>query len=135
MNFLFSIPLLLIIFITYNVIAFTSSSGLLVFSEELIHFTLVSGRRLSINLDTLLVLFGIVTLFLELLKSTRTSVTTIVDHVLSTILFVAFLLQFLLVPELGTQGFLLLASLSLIDVIAGFTISISTAKRDFSIDR
>jgi hypothetical protein len=49
------------------------------------------------------------------------------------VLFVVALLEFLLVPACGTSVFLIITALTLIDVIAGFTVSLSTARRDIAI--
>jgi hypothetical protein len=57
-----------------------------------------------------------------------------VDHALSMVLFVVALLEFLLVPACGTSVFLIITALALIDVIAGFTVSLSTARRDIAIN-
>ena len=55
------------------------------------------------------------------------------DHALSMTLFVIALLEFLLVPACGTSVFLIVTALTLIDVIAGFAVSLSTARRDIAI--
>ena len=49
------------------------------------------------------------------------------------VLFVVALLEFLLVPARGTSVFLIITALTLIDVIAGFAVSLSTARRDITI--
>ena len=48
------------------------------------------------------------------------------------LVFIAFLIEFLMVPAAGTT-FLVLALMSLLDVIAGFSISIFAARRDMAI--
>ena len=68
-------------------------------------------------------------LFLEILKATRTSASAALDHALSMLVCVAALLGFLLVPALGTSDFLLLFLMTVIDVIAGFTVSLMGARR------
>ena len=50
-------------------------------------------------------------------------------------LFIIFLLEFVLVKWAQTSSFFNLTLMSLFDVIAGFTISIRTAKRDITLDR
>ena len=52
---------------------------------------------------------------------------------LSMVLFVAALVEFLLVKNAATQIFFILMTISFIDVIAGFAVSIRTAGRDLSI--
>ncbi len=78
---------------------------------------------------------GLICLFIEVLKATRTSNKEIYDHILSTLTFIIFLLEFILVKRAGSSVFLLLTLMSLFDVIAGFSITISTARRDISLDR
>jgi len=46
--------------------------------------------------------------------------------------FVAFLVEFLLVGAASSSVFFLLMVMSLIDVVAGFTVSITSASRDVS---
>jgi hypothetical protein len=44
------------------------------------------------------------------------------------------LLEFLLVPFCGTAAFFFLVIMSLIDVVAGYSVSILSARRDFSVN-
>lgn len=69
-------------------------------------------------------------LFIEILKATYTSTSSLVDHGLSMILFIAALVEFMVVPQAATSVFFLILIALLIDVIAGFTIGIRVAKRD-----
>jgi len=81
------------------------------------------------------VLVGLVFLFVEVLKSTRTSQAAIFDHILSTLVLIVFLIEFIAVKGAGTSTFFILALMSLFDVIAGFTVTITTARRDVTMDR
>ena len=73
---------------------------------------------------------GLLFLYFEVLKSTRTGTASILDHVLSLALFVVCLLELLLVARAANSAFFLLTIMTLIDVISGFTVSISVARRD-----
>jgi hypothetical protein len=75
---------------------------------------------------------GLVFMFFEILKSTRTSNASVLDHLLSTFVFVAFLVEFLVVPGAATSIFFLLMVMALIDLMAGFSVSIRSAGRDVS---
>jgi len=101
------------------------------------HFGLPSGNFWKPTWGDLVVLLGLVTLYIEIFKSTRTSSISIVDHTLSTIVFVAFLVAWMIFPwtisEKGDSTFLLLTIMSFIDVVAGFTITIAAARRDFAL--
>jgi hypothetical protein len=80
-----------------------------------------------------MVLVGVLTLYLELFKSTRTSEVTIVDHLLSTFVLIFYLTAWLIYSWGGNSVFLILTGMAFLDVIAGFTITISAARRDLSI--
>ena len=80
-----------------------------------------------------MVLLGVLFLYVELFKSTRTSETTIVDHLLSTFVLIFYLIAWIIYDWAGNSVFLILTSMSFLDVIAGFTITISAARRDLSI--
>jgi hypothetical protein len=66
------------------------------------------------------------------MKSTRTSNASVVDHLLSTFVFVAYLVEFLLVERAAHSVFFILMVIAMIDLIAGFSISIRAAGRDVS---
>jgi hypothetical protein len=58
----------------------------------------------------------------------------VLDHTLSTVVFVVFLIQFLTMAGCGTSTFFALGLMALLDVIAGFTVSIVAARRDFGVN-
>lgn len=97
------------------------------------HMTLPSGQLWKPTWGDVMVLLGVIFLYIELFKSTRTSETTIVDHLLSTFVLVFYLTAWLIYPWAGNSVFLILTGMAFLDVIAGFTITISAARRDLSI--
>ncbi len=105
-------------------------------NDVLFYIRLPSGAFWKPTWGDLVVLVGLVTLYIEIFKATRTSSISIVDHTLSTIVFVAFLVSWMIFPwtigEKSNSTFLLLTVMSFIDVIAGFTITIAAARRDFA---
>jgi len=125
-----AIPLLVIVVALWNILVFVTGTPL---EGQLLSLGLPSKGLLVVTVGEGLVALGLVLLYLEVLKATRTSAAAIVDHVLSMALFVVALLELILVPAMGSGAFLLVVLLTLIDVIAGFTITISTARRDFGI--
>ncbi len=82
------------------------------------------------TLADLIILVALALLFIEIIKSTRTSNASVIDHLLSTFVFVAFLVEFLLVEQAATSLFFALTAISLFDVLSGFTVSIRAAGRD-----
>lgn len=121
------IPLLAFAVAVYAVAAFIGGSLL---TAAILEVTLPSGAVWSFNFGDVVVALGLVLLFLEILKATRTSAAAALDHGLSMLVCVLALLGFLLVPALGTSDFFLLFLMTVIDVIAGFTVSLMGARRD-----
>jgi len=80
-----------------------------------------------------LIFVGVIILYIELFKSTQTGQTSIVDHTLSTFVFIAYFAAFLSRGWANNDVFVIIMAMSLLDVIAGFTITIATARRDFSL--
>ena len=128
-------PLLVIPFIIYNAVAFLVFGGKPEgWAGELFHVTMVSGVQWQLSWGDLLLVIGLVCLFFEVLKSTNTGRTSIVEHMLSTALFVIYLVEFLLVGAAASSVFFLLMMMSLVDVVAGFSISITGAGRDVTME-
>jgi hypothetical protein len=125
-----NIPVLAIIVAVYNILVFFFE-GLL--NAILWNVTLLSGAKWAFSVNDLLLCLSVIFLFLEIAKSTRTSTASVVDHTLSLLLFVICLIEFIVVPQVGNSVFLLITLMCLLDVIAGFTITISTARRDIGL--
>lgn len=121
------VPLMLLALAAYAVVAV---SGETLLSAAVVAVALPSGSVWTFDVADLILAFGLVLLFVEILKATRTSVAAALDHGLSMLVCVAALLGFLLVPALGTSDFFLLFLMTLIDVVAGFTVSLMGARRD-----
>ena len=105
---------------------------------ELERYELFTGPAYRFELerrDLLKVLGGglLFVLFFEILKSTRTGGNSVVDHALSMIVFVACLIVFLVWPPAATSLFFLIMLTTLVDVIAGFSVTIRSARRDYSV--
>ena len=105
-------------------------------NDVIYYFELPSGSIWKPTWGDFVVLIGLITLYIEIFKSTRTTSISIIDHTLSTIVFVAFLVSWMVFPwtvgEKSNSTFLLLTVMSFIDVIAGFTITIAAARRDLA---
>jgi hypothetical protein len=130
--FLLGFPLLLIPFAIYNMIAFLLPG--IGWSEQMAKIHMMSGADWTFTPGELLVAVGIIVLFFEMLKSTRLTTRTIIDHGLSTVVFIAMIVEFLLVKQAASGTFFLLLVISFVDVVGGFTITIRTAQRDISVE-
>ncbi|MDJ0726804.1 MAG: hypothetical protein QNJ38_16995 [Prochloraceae cyanobacterium] len=125
-----AIPLFALIWVIYNLIIISGNNTTL--DAELISINLISGAVWQITSKDLLLLMGLVTLYVETLKATRSNLVSIVNHSLSILVFVLFLVEFIIIAEAGNSTFFLLGLMSLMDAIAGFAITIVAARRDFN---
>lgn len=94
---------------------------------------MISGVDWILTKGDAILLVAIVFLFLEILKSTSTGTSTIINHAVSMILFIICLIQFLLLPNFATSTFFILMSMTLLDVLAGVVVTIVSARRDFGV--
>ncbi|MHB1103060.1 MAG: hypothetical protein ACYC0C_09890 [Devosia sp.] len=99
-------------------------------SGQLFAVGMVSGVPWALTSGDLLLVLGLACLFFEVLKSTNTGRSSVVEHMLSMLVFVVFLVEFLLVGGAASSVFFLLMMMSIFDVVAGFTVSITSAGRD-----
>ena len=130
-----AIPLMLIPFILYNIAMFGAfgGGGIEGLKTTVTSVSMMSGATWTMSLGDLFIVISLVILFFEIFKATRRSSVALLDHLFSMALFVVFLVEFLLVQGAATQIFFILMLISLVDVIAGFTVSIKSASRDVAI--
>ncbi|WP_137042843.1 hypothetical protein [Pseudolabrys sp. FHR47] len=130
--YLLGFPLLLVPFAIYNIIAFLWAG--VSWSDVATRVHLVSGGEWTMSAGDILIAVSLVFLFGEIVKATRIGTRAVVDHALSLLLFLAMMVEFLLVPQAATATFFLLMAISLVDVLAGFAVTLRTAQRDLSVD-
>lgn len=136
MKVLKAIPLFGIILVIYTIvmtITFSSNPNLDPMNVTIFTLKLPSKQLWRPDIGDAVVVLGLFVLFIEIIKSTSTSASTITEHILSTFVFVFYVIAFLLAPMVANSTFLILGIMSMIDVIAGFTITTYGAKRDISL--
>ena len=132
-----AVPLLALPVLAYNIVALTLAGGFgsqeatIRMTEPLFTIAMNSAAEWPVTLGDLLLLAGLIVLFIELLKSTTSRRTAIVNHALSMLLFVGCLVEFLLAPAFATSAFFLLTVMVLLDVLAGFIVTIIASRKDF----
>jgi hypothetical protein len=102
---------------------------------NVLQFPMPAGVVWELSWGEVIVLAGLVALFIDLLKVTGSGTASIVNHILSALVFVVCLIFFLITPAFVTSPFFLLTFMCLLDLIAGFTITIIAARRDVTFDR
>jgi hypothetical protein len=131
-------PLLLIAVIVYNILAF--GTGLTHHDayatlNSAVSIHMFSGDDWRYSIGDLLVTLSLVLLFVEIVKSTRTSSRQIVNHGLSMLTFVVALVEFIVLHGFATSTFFFILVMCLIDVVGGYTISIVAAEHDLGLGR
>jgi len=102
--------------------------------EARIHgFNLPSHKIWYLQVRDVVIFLGLFILYIELLKATKASDTTIYEHILSLFVFLAYLLIFLYAPAGADSTFVILGLMSFIDVVAGLTITITAARKDLTV--
>ena len=126
-----AIPLTVIPLILFNAIGFALGGDPWLVGRFSI--PLMSGLAWNVTLSDLMILLALAMLFFETLRSARPALTsTITNHIVSTVLLIVYIVEFIIVPIAANSLFLVLTAIALFDVVAGFTISIRTAQRDIS---
>jgi len=130
-------PLLLLPVLFYNFLALTYGFGAtdagVRMSAQVFSLPMASGGRWSVGMGDLIIFLSLVILFIELLKSTTSRRIAIINHSLSMILFIICLIEFLLFKAFATSTFFLLTSMVLLDVLAGFIVTIVAARREIDV--
>ncbi|MGE0023258.1 MAG: hypothetical protein AB7S70_06455, partial [Hyphomicrobium sp.] len=116
-----AIPLTFLAFVLYNVIIVFSGGGAdpaavtdgaagarALLSTELFSIPMISGAHWAFTWGDLILIVMLVVLFVEILKATYTSTSSLVDHGLSMLVFIAALVEFIVVPQAGTSVFFLI---------------------------
>jgi hypothetical protein len=130
--FVLGFPLLLIPFALYNMIAFLTPG--VSWTAPVTTVQMMSGQEWVLTWEDLLIAFSIFLLWIEIVKATRMGIRAIMDHLLAMALFVVMLVEFLLVKRAGTSTFFLLMTIALVDVLAGFIVSVRGSQRQVEIE-
>ena len=129
--FLAGIPLLVIPFLIYNVVAFATDMQ---WALPVTSIHMVSDGRWDMSWGDMLIAFSVLVLFVEMIKATRVGMRTIIVHMLSAVLFAIMLIEFLLIKQAATATFFILLIIGFVEMLAGFTISVRTAQRNIEFD-
>jgi hypothetical protein len=123
-----SIPLLAFVVAAYTALALAAPGWL---EATLFGLPLLSGVVLLFRGGDLLLVIGLLLLCVEIYRATSSSTAAILNHVLSLVVFIIALIELIIMPQMANMTFFLIVLMTVSDVIAGFTVTISTARRDF----
>lgn len=132
-----AIPLTIVPLILYNVIAFVFAGGEAtspIWQSSLFTLTLVSGQPWTPTLADLIQAVAVCLLGAEIIKATRVHPRLVLDHIVSTVVMVVYIVEFLAVGAAATSIFFLLTVIAIVDVMSGVAISLVTKKRALPAD-
>lgn len=128
------IPLLVLPLILYNFVVMTGLAGAepdVWMIQPIFSVNMFSGDAWGVSFSDVFMGLSLLLLFVEIVKATRTDAMSIVNHGLSMLLCLVCIVQFIALKGFSNSVFFLLTMMSVLDVVAGFTITIVAAKRDF----
>jgi hypothetical protein len=132
--FVLGFPLLLVPFVIYNIIAFIFRLPNEFWTGPATTVHMMSGQDWVLTWEDSLLAFSILLLWIEIIKSTRIGMRSVMDHILAMALFIAMLVEFLLVPSAATSTFFLLMAIALVDVLAGFIVGMRSSRRQIEVE-
>lgn len=136
MRFIAAAPLLILPVAAYNLFFLALAGGLNApgaharLTEPLLTLTTAPGGVWPVSAADLMVAGALVVLFIELLKSLASRRIALVNHALCLVLFAVCLVELLLAPACATSTFFLIALMVLLDVVAGFIVTVAGDRRD-----
>ena len=125
---LVAFPLLIIPVAIYNMIAFlTPPDGGWV--SPLATVRLVSGRDWTVTFGDTLIGLALALLLFEIAKAVRPGGKSVIDHLLSVLVFLGMVAEFVMVGKAATSTFAVLCGVSLVDALGGIVVSIRVKRR------
>lgn len=94
---------------------------------------LFSSVTWEITGGDLIILFALVCLFFEMLRATVATRGALTNHLASVVVLIIYAVEFLVVARCGNSTFFILTAISLLDVLAGFAVSLRVAARDLNL--
>lgn len=139
MRFFTVFPLMIIPVVIYNILALGGATLSTIegmrerLDADVFEVPMTSGVIWHITPGHALIGGALLMLFFELIKSTGIGRAAVMNHAFSLILFIVCLVEFLLLPAFATSVFFLIMVMALLDVMAGFMVTIAAARRDFAV--
>lgn len=118
-------PLLIIPFAFFNMAVFLLNMS---FTETVFSIPLQHDREMPVDLGDLIVAIGILLLWIELVKAVRPGGKSMIEHIISFLLFAGMAAELVFVPEAESPTLLLLAVLGFVDFMAGISARLAQPK-------
>ena len=126
-------PFTIVTLVIFNIVIIFSGAD--VWANVLFEVTLFSGEPWALTTGDLMVVAGLLVLLAEVLRATTIDRRAITNHVVSVVVLLIYVVEFVVVAEAGNSTFFILTMIALVDVLAGVVVTIRLATRDFAVDR
>ncbi len=125
--YLVGLPLLVIPFAIYNIIAFLMPG--VSWNAPLTHVPLKSGADWTMSVGDILVAFTVLILIVEVIKFARIGTRSLVDHGLALLLLFGMSAEFVWVAQAGTATFFLMLVIAFVEAAGGIGVSLRARAR------
>jgi hypothetical protein len=130
-------PMILISVILYNLVYFGSAVAghhdMQAILDQSFALKMFSGDIWRVTAGDLLELLTLAMLFVEIVRAARASSREVLNHAFAMLTFCVALVEFIVLKGFSTSAFFLITAMCLFDVVAGYTISIVSARRDLAV--
>lgn len=127
-------PLLILPFIAYHMVVMFGGGAMDArLATPIFSLHLISGGAWTFSLGDAILLLGLIMLFIEIVKATSSKTSSLANHGFSTGLLIFCVVEFLAFKSFATSVFFFLMMMALLDVLAGFMVTIVSARRDFGV--
>jgi hypothetical protein len=130
-------PMILIVVIIYNLVYFGGAVAghhdMQAILDQSFALKIFSGDVWRVTPSDLLELLALAMLFIETVRAARSNSREILNHAFSMLTFCVALVEFIVLKGFSTSAFFLITAMCLFDVVAGYTISIVSARRDLAV--
>jgi hypothetical protein len=130
-------PMILIVVILYNLVYFGGAVAghhdMQAILDQSFALKMFSGDVWRVTASDLLELLALAMLFIETVRAARSNSREILNHAFSMLTFCVALVEFIVLKGFSTSAFFLITAMCLFDVVAGYTISIVSARRDLAV--
>jgi hypothetical protein len=121
---LLALPLIYYNFMIFVFVGFDPAAAQAWLDGPAFQLTMFSGTVWSMTQADIIVAAAMGLLFIEILKSVGSPMLSLFNHGISVMTLLVYSVEFMSIPGFTTSAFFLLALMQLIDVIAGYTITI-----------
>lgn len=130
-----ALPLMVLPVLAYNLLALAlgglkAPDAAARLGARIVNIPMASRTDWPLSLGDLFVAGSLVVLFVELLKAASSRHAAVINHSLSMVLFIGCLVEFLLFPAFATSTFFMITLMVLLDVLAGFIITLAAERRE-----